>query len=193
MNDFKPGWSDIDLLCLTAETTTDEQARKLVNLGQTLSFYEKQPIYFQYFEGAIVAWPAFKSRSCTKVVYWGTGKQRIDHSYFVRSLFRIFPDTKRYITVWRRYPGRAVPAVLYCAATGCHKSLRYNTELCAQHKRQRLCLRMASGYRAGHLYIAHWKRHCKNQSGRMGAETASVPGGTRPKNSADCQEQPAAL
>ena len=81
MNDFKPGWSDIDLLCLTAETITDEQARKLVNLRQTLSFYEKQPIYFQYFEGAIVAWPAFKSRSCTKVVYWGTGKQRIDHIY----------------------------------------------------------------------------------------------------------------
>lgn len=115
MNDFKPGWSDIDLLCLTAETITDEQARKLVNLGQTLSFYEKQPLYFHYFEGAIVAWPAFKSRSCTKVVYRGAGKQRIDHSYFVRSLFRIFPDTKRYITVWRRYPGRAVPAVLYRA------------------------------------------------------------------------------
>lgn len=55
MNDFKPGWSDIDLLCLTAETITDEQARKLVNLGQTLSFYEKQPLYFHYFEGAIVA------------------------------------------------------------------------------------------------------------------------------------------
>ena len=33
----------------------------------------------------------------------------------------------------------------------------------------------------------------KNQSGRMGAGTASVPGGTRPENSADCQEQPAAL
>lgn len=66
MNDFKPGWSDIDLLCLTAETITDEQARKLVNLRQTLSFYEKQPLYFQYFEGAIVAWPAFKTARAPK-------------------------------------------------------------------------------------------------------------------------------
>lgn len=184
MNDFKPGWSDIDLLCLTAETITDEQARKLVNLRQTLSFYEKQPIYFQYFEGAIVAWPAFKSRSCTKVVYWGTGKQRIDHIYSLDP-FSEYSLIQNGILPY----GADIRAELCLPSYTALDRLSYIIMI--QYGTMRLT-QAAAFMPADGFWISHGVSiRCapeaslqKNQSGRMGAGTASVPGGTRSENSA---------
>ncbi len=82
MDDFKLGWSDIDILCLTPTIITDEQAQKLVMLRQSLLMGNKDNVYFRSFEGAIVSLDEFITNEYTKVVYWGTSGQRITDNYF---------------------------------------------------------------------------------------------------------------
>ena len=41
LDDFRLGWSDIDILVLTSRQISEEQAQKLVNLRQTM--LEKEP------------------------------------------------------------------------------------------------------------------------------------------------------
>ena len=184
MNDFKPGWSDIDLLCLTAETTTDEQARKLVNLGQTLSFYEKQPLYFHYFEGAIVAWPAFKTARAPK--------SSIGEPANSESIIAILLDPcSEYFLIQNGIlpHGADIRAELCLPSYTALDRLSYIIMI--QYGTMRLT-QAAAFMPADGFWISHGVSiRCapeaslqKNQSGRMGAGTASVPGGTRSENSA---------
>lgn len=82
MNDFKLGWSDIDILCITNKLVTDEQANNLLFLRQTLLENEKDNLYFRSFEGAIVSLQEYINHHYTKVVYWGTSGQRITDNYY---------------------------------------------------------------------------------------------------------------
>jgi hypothetical protein len=82
MDDFKLGWSDIDILCITDKLVTDEQANKLLILRQTLLENEKDNLYFRSFEGAIVSLQEYVNQQYTKVVYWGTSGQRITDDYY---------------------------------------------------------------------------------------------------------------
>lgn len=77
LEDFKLGWSDIDILCLTEEAITDEQAYQLVNLRQELLGEYKNNAYFRSFEGGFASLDAFINDFPDKVVYWGTSGQRI--------------------------------------------------------------------------------------------------------------------
>ncbi len=81
LEDFKLGWSDIDILCLLQTKVTENQAGSLVNLRQTL--LEKYPDnqYFRSFEGGFLTLDSFFHRTDDKVVYWGTSGQRITDNY----------------------------------------------------------------------------------------------------------------
>lgn len=82
MGDFRPGWSDIDLLVLTQAPIPQLQAEVLLTLRDTLSL--SYPIsYARAFEGGILSLHAFLNGYPDNVVYWGTSGQRItDRHYF---------------------------------------------------------------------------------------------------------------
>ncbi|WDV48010.1 nucleotidyltransferase domain-containing protein [Clostridiaceae bacterium M8S5] len=79
--DFKLGWSDIDILCLTKSPITDKQANKLVYLRQKLLKDNPNNKYFRLFEGGFMSFDTFKNKTRDTVVYWGTRGQRITETY----------------------------------------------------------------------------------------------------------------
>lgn len=85
MDDFKLGWSDIDFLCLTQTSMTEEQTVVLVSLRQGLA--EKYPDnqYFRLFEGGILPLHVFLGKGSDKIVYWGTSGQKITDTYYFDS------------------------------------------------------------------------------------------------------------
>lgn len=81
LDDFKLGWSDIDIVCLTEKEITLKQAEDLVGLRQALLLdYPGNP-YFRSFEGGFLTWDAFLKKEKELVVYWGTSGQRITDTY----------------------------------------------------------------------------------------------------------------
>lgn len=81
LNDFKLGWSDIDILVLTQKQITDMQAKKLVGLRQAMLEKEPSNPYYRSFEGGMRSLYAFLSRKTDCVVYWGTSGERITDNY----------------------------------------------------------------------------------------------------------------
>lgn len=81
MDDFRPGWSDIDFVCLTAHEITDAQAQQLLPLRQTLLQEDPSNPFFRSFEGIITSLGEFQHQAFSKVVYWGTSGQRIRGAY----------------------------------------------------------------------------------------------------------------
>lgn len=88
MDDFRPGWSDIDVLCLTDTPLSEAQALPLVTLRQQLVASTGEPVY-RSFEGAIVALPEFLSGTYSRVVYWGTGGERLTDRYDFDAFSRV--------------------------------------------------------------------------------------------------------
>lgn len=83
LGDFKLGWSDIDILCLTKTKISDIQANQLLNLRQMLLGEYRNNLYFRSFEGGFLSLDAFINNMPDTVVYWGTKSQRItDKHYF---------------------------------------------------------------------------------------------------------------
>lgn len=81
LDDFKLGWSDIDILVLTEREISHKQADLLVGLRQNLlERYPGNP-YFRLFEGGMLSAEAFLNRKNERTVYWGTSGQRITDSY----------------------------------------------------------------------------------------------------------------
>ncbi|MBQ8003159.1 MAG: DUF4111 domain-containing protein [Clostridia bacterium] len=81
MDDFKLGWSDIDIVCLTRETIADSEAEKLVSLRQQLLNEERENQYYHSFEGIITTTNEFVNNRYNRVVYWGTSGQKIIDNY----------------------------------------------------------------------------------------------------------------
>lgn len=81
LEDFKPGWSDIDILVLTQKQISTEQAEELVCLRQNMSAEEPNQPFYRYFEGGMLTLEAFIHHIPDRVVYWGTSGQRITDSY----------------------------------------------------------------------------------------------------------------
>lgn len=75
--DYRHGWSDIDLLVLTGEPIPEETAAQLVNLRQALAARDPDTPYYRLFEGGMLDLGAFLTGEKTRVVYWGTTGQRI--------------------------------------------------------------------------------------------------------------------
>ena len=81
LDDFRPGWSDIDQLVLTGRPVTERQAQQLAGLRQAMAEAEPGIPYYRAFEGIIAAKDEYLSGSFTRLVYWGTTGQRITDRY----------------------------------------------------------------------------------------------------------------
>ena len=81
LNDFKPGWSDVDILVLTDESISQTQATQLVTLRETMLSESTDNPYFRSFEGGMLTLNAFISGQPDRVVYWGTSGERITDKY----------------------------------------------------------------------------------------------------------------
>ena len=85
LNDFRLGWSDIDIIVLTDDILDSCQANKLVTLRQTLTEENNGNPYYRLFEGGILSKKAFLDKAKDVVVYWGTSGQRITDTYIIDS------------------------------------------------------------------------------------------------------------
>ena len=81
LDDFRLGWSDIDLLVLTLDLITESQAQALLTLRQTLSGREPENPYYRLFEGIIASLNEYRGRTFERLVYWGTSGQRVTDHY----------------------------------------------------------------------------------------------------------------
>ena len=81
LNDFRLGWSDLDILVLTSKQITDEQAKSLVGLRQAMLADKPDNPYYRSFEGGMLTLDAFLSKKTDRVVYWGTSGERIIDKY----------------------------------------------------------------------------------------------------------------
>ena len=81
LDDFKLGWSDIDIAVLTEHEITEQQAEILVGFRQAmLERYPGNP-YFRLFEGGMLSANAFLNGKSERAVYWGTSGQRITDNW----------------------------------------------------------------------------------------------------------------
>lgn len=81
LNDFRPGWSDIDILVLTRKKIGELQAKQLLDLRQTMMAEEPGNLYFRSFEGGMLSLDGFLNHTPDTVVYWGTSGQRLTDRY----------------------------------------------------------------------------------------------------------------
>lgn len=77
LNDFRLGWSDIDILVLTDRQISEEQAKTLVGLRQAMLTREPGNPYYRSFEGWMLSLHGFLTGETDRVVYWGTSGERI--------------------------------------------------------------------------------------------------------------------
>lgn len=80
VGDYREGWSDIDMLCLTKGPLSQETAESLLMLRQRMVQETGDPVY-RKFEGGIVPLQAFAQGQKALSVYWGTSGQRLTDSY----------------------------------------------------------------------------------------------------------------
>ena len=81
LDDFRPGWSDIDFVALTGGPVSESQAEQLLMLRQEMLEKEPGNPYYRSFEGVIASLDEYRSGSFTRLVYWGTSGQRITDRY----------------------------------------------------------------------------------------------------------------
>lgn len=81
LEDFRPGWSDIDLVVLTETPISHPQAGQLLMLRQTLTNAHPGDLHFRACEGSMLSFDAFTKGHPDTVVYWGTSGQRITDRY----------------------------------------------------------------------------------------------------------------
>ncbi len=86
--DYRPGWSDIDLLVLTADPITEAQADALLHLRQILCTLDPDTPHYRLFEGGMLDLGSFLEDEETRVVYWGTTGERIKATHAFSALDR---------------------------------------------------------------------------------------------------------
>ena len=87
-DDYHHGWSDIDLLVLTADPITPTQADHLLHLRQTLCSRDPDTPHYRLFEGGMLDLGSFLEDEETNVVYWGTTGERIKTTHDFSALDR---------------------------------------------------------------------------------------------------------
>ena len=85
MDDFRLGWSDIDILVLTKDECKIQCAETLVFLRQELLKANPKNKFYRSFEGAILSLSGFLNGVKTNVIYWGTTGERIRDEYVLDS------------------------------------------------------------------------------------------------------------
>lgn len=89
MEDFRWGWSDIDLLCLTEREFSASQARRLAGLRQELQAAEPDNRYFRLFEGGVLPFGCYETGGEADAAYWGTSGQRVARRFEVSVFTRL--------------------------------------------------------------------------------------------------------
>lgn len=98
LDDFREGWSDIDMLCLSARPVSRECAQELLTLRQRLCRETGNPLY-RSVEGAILPLEAFVHNAPATVVYWGTSGESIrEHYSFDSFSMRLLMDRGELLT-----------------------------------------------------------------------------------------------
>ena len=87
--DYRHGWSDIDLLVLTQSPITESQADALLYLRQLLCQRDPDTPHYRLFEGGMLDLGSFLTGEETRVVYWGTSGERIKAQHDLSSFDRI--------------------------------------------------------------------------------------------------------
>ena len=103
IDDFRLGWSDIDICALTAGKITEEQAQRLLMLRQEMLKKEPGNPYYRSFEGIIADLDEYRNRSYSRLVYWGTSGQRVTDNY-APDPFSMFELAKYSKTVYGNEP-----------------------------------------------------------------------------------------
>ena len=81
LDDFRPGWSDIDFVALTGGPVSESQAGRMLLLRQEMLSREPGNPYYRSFEGIIAGLDEYRRQSFSRLVYWGTSGQRITDRY----------------------------------------------------------------------------------------------------------------
>lgn len=76
LGDYRPGWSDIDLLCLTASPLPEDALTELIMFRQQLVAETGDP-RFRLFEGLLMPVDNALREAGFPAVYWGTSGQRV--------------------------------------------------------------------------------------------------------------------
>ena len=76
LDDFRLGWSDIDILVLSNTQITEHQAQQLIGLRQVMLEAEPDNPFYRFFEGIIADKNEYLRGSFSRLVYWGTSGQR---------------------------------------------------------------------------------------------------------------------
>lgn len=79
--DFRPGWSDIDLLALTSAPLTAAQAQTLLTLRQDIPVIYPDAIHARACEGCVTPLQTLTKNTPATSVYWGTSGQRITDAH----------------------------------------------------------------------------------------------------------------
>ena len=87
--DYRPGWSDVDLLVLTQSPITEPQANTLLHLRQILAQRDPATPHYRLFEGGMLDLGSFLTGEETHVVYWGTTGERIKPRHNFSSFDRL--------------------------------------------------------------------------------------------------------
>ncbi len=81
MDDFRLGWSDIDIFVLAEKAISEGQAERLLYLRQDLSNENPESPYYRLFEGGMLSADMFFENRPGRAVYWGTRGERICEKY----------------------------------------------------------------------------------------------------------------
>ncbi len=81
LDDFRPGWSDIDFIALTDGEPSPSQAQALLTLRQDMLEAEPDNPFYRLFEGVVAGAEEYRRRSPGRLVYWGTSGQKITGRY----------------------------------------------------------------------------------------------------------------
>ena len=81
LDDYWPGWSDIDFIALTDGRISERQAEELLMLRQKMMNREPDNPYYRSFEGVIADEAEYRRQKFHRLVYWGTSGQRITDQY----------------------------------------------------------------------------------------------------------------
>ena len=84
LGDFRPGWSDIDLLVLCERPIPPETASRLVGLRGRMAEETGDAVY-RLFEGGMLSREGFLAGQREQAVYWGTSGERLREGYSLDS------------------------------------------------------------------------------------------------------------
>ena len=81
MDDFRPGWSDLDLLCLTRAPLSPAQADALLPLRQSLAAENPAVPFLRCAEGAVLSLAECRDSRCVRAVVWGSRGERLSNGW----------------------------------------------------------------------------------------------------------------